>query len=114
MKTSRKSRIRQVFNATRRQMHQAISDGMTVGEETMKQLVPVDDGDLESTCRKRDDGQGHGMLMAGGFSEVSDKFVDYDDDVEFGTYKMAAQPFFRPAVDAAKIEISKKLKIVER
>lgn len=74
----------------------------------------MDNGDLESTCQKRDDRDGHGMLMAGGPSQISDKFVDYELHVEHGTDDQAAQPFFRPAVEAARNRIRGDMRITDK
>lgn len=114
MRTTRKSNSRQILRATERNAVRTISKAVSDGLEVMLNLVPVDEGDLKSTCQKRDDGRGHAMLMAGGPSQVSDKFVDYELDVEFGTDTQAAQPFFRPAVETAKSVIRRGMKITDK
>lgn len=61
-------------------------------EETAKSLVPVDTGYLRST-------------IYGEYSDTNASFyadAEYAQYVEFGTWKMAAQPYFTPAVNAAK------------
>jgi hypothetical protein len=112
MKTSRKSRGKIILRNTERNANKTISAAVEAGLQVIQNLAPYDHGDLESTCQKRDDGNGHGMLMAGGPSQISDKFVDYQLDVEFGTDKQAAQPFFRPGVEKAKTVIKSGMKIV--
>lgn len=57
-------------------------------EADAKRHCPVDTGDLRDSIRvvKTDDGIAVGSDL------------DYADDVERGTRKMAAQPFLRPAL----------------
>jgi hypothetical protein len=92
-------------------MIRTISAATEAGLQSMKRDVPVDTGDLRSTCQKRDDGNGHTMLMAGGPSQISDNFVDYELHVEFGTVNMWAQPFFRPAIEMVRDLIKREMRI---
>lgn len=59
-------------------------------------IVPVDTGELYSS----------GNLETQQEAEMVWGFVNFDSGhaayVEFGTYKMQAQPYLRPAMDAAK------------
>ena len=61
-------------------------------EEVANQLVPVDTGYLRSSIRAENDG----YSMVSFYAEA-----DYAQYVEFGTWKMPAQEYFRPAVEAA-------------
>lgn len=114
MRFKRQSRITEIIAEKRQQFFEAISSGLDKGEERMRQLVPVDEGDLESTIEKKDNGNGSGFLSVGGPSKrPGGKFVDYPKHVEYGTENMAAQPFFRPGVDAAEQEIKRKIKQIK-
>jgi HK97 gp10 family phage protein len=61
-----------------------------------KQLCPVDTGRLRSSIAMRLEAEA-GRLIA-----VIGTNVEYAPYVEFGTRHMRAQPFLRPALDAAK------------
>jgi HK97 gp10 family phage protein len=63
----------------------------------MRRYVPVLSGDLRSTIRV-EHGEGFGRVH---FGDVS-RGIDYHLYVEFGTSKMAAQPFARPALYQAR------------
>lgn len=72
-------------------------------ERRAKQLAPVDTGRLRAsiTSGLADTGLSFGL---GGHSAESvvalvGTDVDYAPHVEYGTYRMAAQPFLRPALD---------------
>lgn len=62
-------------------------------EADMKRYVPVLSGDLRSTIRA-EHGDGYGRVW---FGDVG-RDIDYHLYVEFGTSKMDAQPFARPAL----------------
>ena len=53
-----------------------------------EQLVPVDTGYLQSTIHAEQEGDDAVVMVD----------ADYAGFVEFGTYKMAAQPYLYPAV----------------
>lgn len=115
MKVTRKSSLRQIISATERQAAKAVTAGVEEAEIVMNQLVPVDDGNLQSTIEKNDDGNGKASIKAGGQSKKNPEvFVDYEMHVEFGTVKMAAQPFFRPGVDAGRRKMKSEMKIVDK
>lgn len=57
-----------------------------------RRLVPVDTGYLKSTIRTEADAE-EGRLIAD---------ADYAGYVEFGTSRMAAQPYLRPAAELVK------------
>lgn len=123
MKVIRRSKIRQILEATKRQMFRAVSAGGAEALETAQSLVPVAKGDLKSTLQVTDDAEGSAEFSAGGRSKVSEKFVDYESHVEFGsthkktngeTYSIPAQPFFRPALDAGRRKMKQEMRIVEK
>jgi HK97 gp10 family phage protein len=69
-----------------------------------KDLAPVDTGHLRDSIRCWQTSEG-ATVTAGGVSNGPEgsRDVDYAVYVEFGTYKMAAQPYLRPAVDLAHL-----------
>ena len=75
----------------------AEKDFMGVIKDEAVRLVPVDTGALQSTIRVEVNGDVV-TLVAGGDG------VDYETYVEFGTIKMAAQPYMRPAIDSKQKE----------
>ena len=77
-------------------------DGMNIVKDEAILLVPVDSGNLQSTIDVEVDGETVN-LVAGGNG------VDYHLHVEFGTVKMAAQPYMRPAIDTKKGEVTRAI-----
>ena len=73
-------------------------------EEVANQLVPVDTGYLRSSIRAENDG--YSMVFF--YAEA-----DYAQYVEFGTWKMPAQEYFRPAVEAALDVLLSKAKAAQ-
>jgi len=67
-------------------------------------LVPVDTGRLKGSITYKDLGPYDVELRAG-----YKKGVDYAEFVEYGTSKMKAQPFLRPAIAYARKEVVKDL-----
>lgn len=61
-----------------------------------KQLCPVDTGNLRSSISFRIEHVGATTVGVVGTN------VEYAPYVEYGTRRMAAQPFLRPALEAAK------------
>lgn len=59
----------------------------------MRRYVPVDTGDLLETIRTEFPEHGHGLIWFGDIAEG----VDYHLYVEYGTSRMAAEPYARPA-----------------
>lgn len=76
--------------------------GMTVIKDEAQRIVPVDTGALRKTIRVEVQGETV-MLLAGGDE------VDYHLHVEFGTVKMKAQPYMRPAIDTKQKECVKAI-----
>jgi HK97 gp10 family phage protein len=71
--------------------------------ERARELVPVDTGALQAsiTYRVEQTGSGEVHIIFGGYTH-------YAAFVELGTYKMAAQPYLRPALDSIAAEIAQK------
>jgi len=67
-------------------------------------LVPVDTGRLKGSITVKDLGPYDFELRAGYTNDV-----DYAQYVEYGTSKMKAQPFLRPAIEYARKEVVKDL-----
>lgn len=63
-------------------------------EGAAKRLCPVDTGRLRSSIS-------HELALDSGLVGRVGTNVEYAPFVELGTYKMAAQPFLRPALSAA-------------
>ena len=68
-------------------------------------LVPVDTGRLKGSITTKDLGPYDFELRAGYTNDV-----DYAQYVEYGTSKMKAQPFLRPAIQYARKQAIKDLK----
>lgn len=71
-------------------------------DEVANDLVPVDTGYLQSTIYSMCDSQSASFYAD----------AEYAQYVEYGTYKMDAQPYFRPAIEAAKgafMEVAQEL-----
>jgi HK97 gp10 family phage protein len=84
--------------------------------------VPVDTGSLRDSIRVERGGEGKAWrevrVRAGGYitNPKTGKRVNYSNFVEFGTSRMSAQPFMRPAWEEVKPTILEMLKnnVVER
>jgi HK97 gp10 family phage protein len=76
--------------------------GMEIIAEEARALVPVDTGALQDSIRVQVEGE-EVQLVAGG------EGVDYQAYVEFGTIKMEAQPYMRPAIDSKQGEATKAI-----
>ena len=76
---------------------QGASDWADAVVEKAQELVPVDEGDLQSTIRKeKGERAGVYQVVAGGKSGPN-KYVDYARFVEYGTGRGPAQPYLTPA-----------------
>lgn len=82
------------------QRRQAQQDGLEAGarivETYAKILVPVDTGTLKSSIM---------VDEVTPMQAVIAPHTDYAEHVEFGTSRMAAQPYMRPALDEHESEI---------
>jgi len=77
-------------------------------------IVPVDTGRLKLSIQSRVERKGDAVgaeIWSGAESEEG-KPVDYAAFVEFGTSKMKAQPYMRPAMDKNKAQLIKQLEQV--
>ena len=61
--------------------------------EDMRRMVPVDTGRLRGSIEE-EHGEGYGLVWFGD----PDEGIDYHLYVEYGTSRMAAQPYARPAL----------------
>lgn len=68
-------------------------------EATAKELCPVDDGTLKASITSR-------VEVEQEVTGIVGTNVDYADDVEFGTYKMSAQPYLFPALELNRKNIA--------
>lgn len=71
-----------------------INEAMDAGVELAQRLVPVESGDLQASIDII------GFATEGDLSGSYGATEDYAEHVEFGTFKMAAQPYMRPSLDA--------------
>lgn len=81
----------------------AEKEGMEIIAEEARRLVPVDTGALQSTIEVQVEGETVNLVAGDG------RDVDYQYYVEFGTSKMEAQPYMRPAIDTKKNECNKAI-----
>jgi len=79
-----------------------IDSGAKLVLDTAVTLVPVRTGNLKSTIRIEGTGQPMERLVRAGGDQAP-----YAPPVEYGTYKMAAQSFMRPAAEARGPEIER-------
>lgn len=96
----------------------AVSAGAAVIRNEARDMAPVDTGEMKKDIqikRERDDRNAQGLVASysvfvrsGKKSRIAGRSRDIDKDsfywkfLEFGTSKMAAQPFMRPAFEAKK------------
>ena len=73
-------------------------------QEQAKQNAPVDTGALRNSISAEVDGL-TGFVFTG---------LDYAGYVEFGTYKMAANPFMRRAAEAGQRELDRVTDVIVR
>jgi len=69
-----------------------------------KDIVPVDTGALQASIRKSVTGQGMNVRIA-----PNTYYAGY---VEFGTWKMQARPYMRPAFSRYEPELMRELAII--
>ena len=73
---------------------QAVTRAASDIEEHAKAVVPVDTGNLKSRISTKQEGPVS--------ASVGSRGVDYGIHVEYGTYKMRAQPYMRPAAERVR------------
>lgn len=94
-----KSRIPQVARALESACNDAAQQAGQRVEAERNQRVPVDTGALRDSGNLERVSDGVYRYSEGGGD------VDYAAYVEYGTYKMAAQPHFEPAVEIVRNEM---------
>lgn len=75
---------------------EVIDRALEAGVSSAKRLVPVDTGTLQGSIAVVEPAHMDGDTVSGSYGTS----VDYALHVEFGTSKMAAQPYLRPSMDA--------------
>ena len=102
-----------INDAVLAELEQAVMPGTEVVAESARQKVPVDTGKLKESIQARvtkKNASGVTVIVAAGTDEYYWLFI------EFGTSKMPAQPFLRPALDenraAVKREFGAQLKAI--
>lgn len=80
----------------------AEKEGLEVIAEEARALVPVDTGALQESIKVDVEGEAVNLVAGGGD-------VDYSLHVEFGTVRMPAQPFMRPAIDTKQKQATKAI-----
>ena len=88
-----KAKLLDVNSSLSINVNKAIMDGGFLVERDAKKRCPVDTGRLRSSINTRKTGNLEVTVMDG---------VDYGKFIEYGTSKMRAQPFMRPAANAQK------------
>lgn len=83
-------------------MTQPVKVGTRIVQRSAKQKAPVDTGDLEGSIRRSFSGANTSMPTG----RVSTN-IEYAVYVEYGTSKMLAQPFLRPALKDSSKELNK-------
>ena len=78
-------------------------------EKFAKLYCPVDTGRLRASIGFQVLSP-NSVIVATGINPT-DKPVNYAAFVEFGTLKMSAQPFMRPAIEAIKLDLSKEIMV---
>lgn len=86
--------------AVQARIQQAMGEAALAIEKRAKELVAVDTGTLRASIGHVVNRMGRDTVKA-----VIGSNVEYAPYQEFGTWKMAAQPFLRPALEQCRSEI---------
>lgn len=113
MKVHRRTTGNKLLARRKKQIFQATTVGVRDGHQDMARRCPVDQGDLRSTTTMEDDEAGHASLGTGGKSNISDRHVSHHIYIEYGTRKMAAQPYYRPGLDTAKQSLRRRYRAIK-
>ncbi len=97
--TRRKSNTDAVVRRMKANSAKAVSDATAAMETGVRRRVPVESGALLSTTRSATTTTG---TKAVGTVSIGSPVAYYPVFVEFGTVKMRARPFFRPAAAETK------------
>lgn len=92
------------FAKSKEELQDLIDKAAAVCEAEAKQDCPVDTGNLRASIHTE----------KGDLEDIVGTDVEYAPYVEFGTYKMRAQPYMQPGADAAQQRINefgKQMKI---
>lgn len=103
---SLRDRLRNLSPRVRRATEQAVAESGRAMERGMKRLAPVDTGTLRDSIRHRVEGT---TVTAGPGREVN-----YAIFVEFGTSRMAAQPYVRPVAEAERHLFPERVRLAVR
>ena len=110
-------RLKAIANSFDPVTEKALKETTTKVREEAKRLCPVDTGSLRKSIRRTAYARvaGHIQQMgvrAGGYiiNPKTGRRVDYAKRVEYGTSKVRAQPFLRPAVIKYRREMVKLVK----
>ena len=89
-----------VIKSVKHELPKAIREACKIVEDAAQNLSPVDTGALK------------GSITHEPIDDHSAKVgpsIEYDIHVEMGTYKMAAQPYLRPAADNNRARVAREL-----
>lgn len=101
-----RDRLNNLRPRVRRATEQAVQESGRAMERGMKSLAPVDTGALRDSIRHTVEGT---TASAGPGREV-----DYAAFVEFGTSRMAAQPYVRPIAEAERHLFPERVRLAVR
>lgn len=96
----------------------ALRAGGEIIADEARRLVPIDSGELRESIQVGGDGlnssrqevrQGRAVISVGPRQGPGYPDGFYAHMVEFGTVKMAAEPFMRPAVDNTRDEVDEAI-----
>lgn len=87
--------------ALQKHTEKVLDDVITESKEQMKLLAPVESGELRDSIE---------VVPSGPFVYSIGPFAPYAPYLEFGTSKMAPQPFVRPTVDSINAIIQRAIK----
>lgn len=96
------ARIRDIIDAMKSGSATGTRDAAEFIKDRAQQLVPVDTGRLRDSIRVNEIGPRSYTVGPG-------DEVEYADYVEFGTSRMAAQPYMRPAAEMARREFPRRV-----
>lgn len=96
------ARLRDIIDAMRGGSADATRDMAEAIKDRAQQLVPVDTGRLRDSIRVNE--LGPRSYTVGPGDEV-----EYAEYVEYGTSRMAAQPYMRPAIELARQEFPRRV-----
>ena len=96
------ARLRDMIEAMRKGGDEGSREVAEFIKDRAQQLVPVDTGRLRDSIRVNE-------LGPRSYSVGPGDEVEYAEYVEFGTSRMAAQPYMRPAAELARQEFPRRV-----